>query len=317
MSPGEQLAKHRDAVKFRLGEQKMAFRELWTPAETEEEQRLLEEAAVEAITDAVQRHDYVRVDSLAADLRRQFGGELLEVSHEAAPVATPEKEPLSALEQELHAMLDPHWDKAVQSLRPSVSYFEDLVAHADMRRFDPKRYDETAPPADQWEVERVVADKIKKSLDWPDRSMAFASDLKRLVGKEKFDEMVPAEDIERIWQLFVGSFIGKNVRRVVSALIYAEALFPEKIREKLNDPQWKKLRDCVRDFMEYGVSRHARVLPLKALRILTLEGEQAQKLSQEDWRILKNEMEDSIRHRDFSWAFAMANLVRNVGVEEK
>jgi hypothetical protein len=163
-----------------------------------------------------------------------------------------------------------------------------------------------------------VADKIKESLNWPERAVAFASELKQLVGEKRFDEMISVEDMEKVWQLFGESLLKADPRWMVSGLIYAEALFPEKIREKLNDPQWKDLRDRVRDFMEHGcIHRYARILPLSALRILTPEGEQAQKLSQEDWSRLKKEMEDSIRHRDFSWAFTTANLVRNVGVEEK
>lgn len=312
MSPGEELARHQEQVKFRLGERAMAYRELWTPTETEEEKRLLEDAAIEQFTQAVNAGDWTRADAIVQDLRRQFGEPLLEVPP-VAPEDQEKSEP-SAIEKELHKMIDSYWKNALDKIHPK-DFTRDIRAFmhaAEMRNFDPKRFDETVK-LDESDLKKVARNILEE------RGVAtFFSDaaaLKKLAGPERFSELIPEDkiplqDVESAlnnYPAYAAKFCSA-VNQVVPGWMEPN------ISSKLLEEKKKKFLSMAQDTLLFFIGR---VELLGALSSLRQKGEKGERLSQSDWWKMKCELEDAIRHYDFGFFFYYANMVKKIGVEEE
>lgn len=313
--PEAQLEAHRKKVQFRLGERGMGYPELWTPAETEEEKRLIEEAAVEAFTQAVNEGDFARADSIAQNLRQQFGEPLLEVS--SKPVELEEKRQPSVVEQELRNMVEPHWEKVFDAIRYApLSDPRNLALAAEARKFDQTRFDTEVKLN-----ERAIKEAAQKINGYKNDGAALYSfqsalNLKKLVGAEKFAELVPMneEDWKRLTE-DMKIYSGPYSPPFQMTLAGMAEFDPEKTRELMGNDKIEEVKSIVQEKMRHAFCVH-KVVYLHTLKLLGHKGEDISVLSQQDWQNIRNEMEDMLRHRDIDGFFSIANMVREVGVEE-
>jgi len=315
MSPGEELAQHQEQVKFRLGERRMAYRELWTPVETEEEQRLLEAAAIEQFTEAVNAGDWTRADAIAQDLRRQFGEPLLEVPP-VAPEEQEKPEP-SAIEKELHDMIEPYLEKAILSREKSLDDLLTFFETAAMRDFDPEYFDTIAGVIAPEQLKRA-AKEILYCRD--DNKISYflreAIALKKLVGPKGFAELIPMDDEH--WKFLCQKI--KTFPELIGGVMLSdiEKIAPGKIKKYFTDDELSEIKRQLSDECTTTDSCSCcRIGTMEALHTLKQEGEKVPQLSQKDWERVKSELEDAIRHQNFEFFFRLANMVKKIGVEEE
>ncbi|KKU32731.1 MAG: hypothetical protein UX57_C0011G0014 [Candidatus Uhrbacteria bacterium GW2011_GWE2_46_68] len=315
MPPEAQLEAHRKKVQFRLGKRAMGYPELWTPAETEEEKRLVEEAAAEEFTKAVNERDFARADSIAQNLRRQFGEPLLEVSSQPTEPEA-ERQP-SAVEQEMKNIIGPHWEKVFDAIRYApLSDPRNLALAAEARKFDQTRFD-----AEITLDERSIKDAVQKINGHKDSGAAgyffcSAISLKRLVGAEEFAKLVPMN--EEDWRRLTEDMkIYSSPYSLPFQMVLADmAEFdPQKTRELIGEEKMEESKKIMREKMKHAFCIH-KVFYLHALKLWGQKGEDISVLSQQDWQNIRNEMEDMLCHRDMKGFFYIANMVREVGVEE-
>jgi len=320
MPPEAQLEAHRKKVKFRLGERAMGYPELWTPAETEEEERLIEEAAAEAFTQAVNAGDFKRADAIAQDLHRLFGEPLLEVSSKPAEPEA-ERQP-SAVEQELQNIVDPYWRKIsdeIESHDDGHGEPHTLTLILEAKNFDQKRFD-IEVKLDQYPIEKIV-ERINLYKDHRNYFcfLHFAESLKKLVGTKEFEKLIPMD--ENCWRQLIKdlkTFCHPRSHAFRMALARMMEIDPQKTRELIGEEEIEKIKNIMREVIESNSSPIYKVDAFYALKKLWREGEVIPPpISKKDWELIKNSLTEMLSwHHHMDEFFTLANIIREIGVEE-
>jgi len=314
MSPGEELAQQSKPI-----EGETAYSELmysFASAETEEEKRLLKEAIGRQFIEAVNAGDSTRVHAIARNFRLQFGEPLLEAHAASAPsLEKQERTDPSTIEKELHNIIDPHWERAVSELDSNIpsNPLKTIRMAAEMKDFDPSRFDETVllEKLDMKETaEKIQYWNIKRETEF---FLELAAAFKKLVGPEKFAELIPLDiPWDRINDLCRGT-----QRSAAMTCLTVEKMVPGEVKSHISPVTLESIKKYLLPQIKAAHNASFKLVLLRALRVLKQEGEKDQRLSQSDWREIRNDLEDVVRYGGFECFFYCANMVKTVGVEEE